>query len=102
MRGINMKYISVKELKEKGYLQELNRCFLHPLGLSLEIVVEEDGKERLGGIWDCRYNHEGIIYTDEIINSDDFKGKITRVKIELETRLKYRKEKLGFGIQCED
>ena len=31
--------IDVKEFREKGYLQELNRRFLHPLGLALEIII---------------------------------------------------------------
>jgi len=29
---------------DHGYLQELNRQFLHPLGLALEIQIDDDGK----------------------------------------------------------
>jgi hypothetical protein len=36
------KRMSVKEFREAGYLQELNRRFLHPLGLALEVVVNEE------------------------------------------------------------
>jgi len=58
-----IKKISIKEFREIGYLQELNRQFLHPLGMALEInVEEEDGTETLGGIWDSRDDPEGIIY----------------------------------------
>jgi hypothetical protein len=45
-----MKYIDIKEFREKGYLQELNRQFLHPLGLALEVVIHEDGTESLGRV----------------------------------------------------
>lgn len=57
-----IKRMSVKEFREQGYLQEVNRQFLHPRGLALEVVVEDDGTERLGGIWDYRGDPEGIIY----------------------------------------
>ena len=45
-----------------GFLQEANRIFFHPLGLALEVVVEEDGTERLGGVWDYRDDPEGMIF----------------------------------------
>ena len=45
-----IKRMSIKEFREKGYLQELNRQFLHPLGLALEIIINEDGSESLGGV----------------------------------------------------
>lgn len=49
------KYISVKEFQEKGYLQEVNRQFLHQLGLALEIVYDNDtGEYYIGGIQDHR------------------------------------------------
>ena len=35
--------ISIKKFREEGYLQELNRRFLHILGLALEvIIIDED------------------------------------------------------------
>ena len=57
-----IKKMSISELREKGYLQELNRRFLHPLGLALEVIVNDDGTEELGGIWDYRDDDEGIYY----------------------------------------
>jgi hypothetical protein len=50
-KEIKMNRISIKEFGEAGYLQEVNRKFFHPLGLALEIVVDDDGSERLGGVW---------------------------------------------------
>jgi len=64
----DIKRMDIKEFREKGYLQELNRRFLHPLGLALEIQQEEDGTETLNGIWDYRDEEEGIIY--DLANSD--------------------------------
>jgi hypothetical protein len=63
-----LKIIPVKEFRELGYLQELNRQFLHPLGLAISIIQYEDGSEGLGGIWDYRNDPEGIIY--DINNSE--------------------------------
>lgn len=60
--------MSIKEFREKGYLQELNRCFLHPLGLAMEVKVDEDGTETFGCIWDERDDPGGIIF--DIENSD--------------------------------
>lgn len=57
----DIKHIDIAEFRREGYLQELNRRFLHPLGLALEVVIEEDGL-RLGGVWDYRDDPEGIVY----------------------------------------
>ena len=58
----DIKRIDIAEFRREGYLQEVNRRFLHPLGLALEVVVDEDGTERLGGVWDYREDPEGITY----------------------------------------
>jgi len=34
-------HMDIKEFKERGYLQEVNRKFLHPLGLALEVVIDD-------------------------------------------------------------
>jgi hypothetical protein len=57
-----IKHISIKEFRERGYLQEANRRFFHPLGLALEISVDDDGSERLSGVWDYREDPEGITF----------------------------------------
>ena len=96
------KRIDIKEFREKGYLQELNRRFLHPLGMALEVVVDNSGEEKLGGIWDYREDEEGIYY--DIKNSDNsrkdrFKANEKFVDEEFESRGRIRKEKLGFEIE---
>ena len=61
MEGVN--YMPIAEFRKLGYLHELNRQFLHPLGLALEVVVDDKtGEESLGGIWDYRDDPEGIRY----------------------------------------
>ena len=62
------KKLDIKEFREKGYLQELNRGFLHPLGLALEVTVNDDGTESLTGVWDYRDDPDGITY--DLANSD--------------------------------
>ena len=94
--------MSIKEFREKGYLQELNRQFLHPFGLALEIVIEPDGEEKLSSVWDCREDKEGIIY--DINNSDEerkakFKIKKENIENELKLRNIERKKTLGYIIE---
>ena len=98
----DIKRIEIKEFREKGYLQELNRRFLHRLGLALEVMVEDDGTENLGGIWDYREDKEGIYY--DISNSDlniknSFKKKKIFIDKEFDKRCELRKETLGFDIE---
>lgn len=59
-----VKRMSIKEFREIGYLQELNRQFLHPLGLALDVIINSDGTEQLNSIWDYRDDPEGIIFSD--------------------------------------
>lgn len=59
-------YIDIKEFRELGYLQEVNRLFLHPLGLALEVVVDsETGECKLGGVWDYRDDPDGIVFGND-------------------------------------
>jgi 8-oxo-dGTP pyrophosphatase MutT (NUDIX family) len=62
------KYIDIKEFREAGFLQEANRRFFHPRGLALEVVVEDDGTERLGGMWDYREDPEGMLFGQDMID----------------------------------
>ena len=100
--GKDIKYIDIKEFREKGYLQEINRQFLHPLGLALEIKINDDGGEVLGGVWDYREDEEGIYY--DLKNSDqtridNFTRKENFIKSEQEIIGKNRENKLGFIVE---
>lgn len=59
---MSVKYMDVKEFLDSGLLFQVNKEVLHPLGLALEVTVEDDGTARLSGIWDCRDDLEGIEY----------------------------------------
>lgn len=86
--------ISIEEFRSAGYLQEANRRFFHPLGLALEVVVDADGGERLGGVWDYRDDPEGIAFS----NGGD-PEKAARVDREWSERESARTEALGFMVQ---
>jgi hypothetical protein len=100
-----IKRMPIKEFREQGYLQELNRRFLHPLGLALEVIQEEDGTESLGGVWDYRNDMEGIYYNlsnPEFSNEDrikSFNEKFKFIESEIESRKNNRENKLGFFIE---
>lgn len=93
-----IKKIDLSEFVDFGYLQELNRQFLHPLGLALEVNVDDDGKViSLGGVWDYRNDDEGMAFGDLSLESSEEKA--VNVKKEQERLAELRKEKLGFVIQ---
>jgi len=94
-----IKRIDIKEFREKGYLQELNRQFLHPLGMALEVIIDDEGNEKLGGVWDYRDDPEGMFYIDEIVKLDKFKENISRVASEFSEKAKYREDKYGYVVQ---
>lgn len=87
--------LSVKEFREQGYLQELNRNFLHPLGLALEVEISEDGEERFGEVWDCRDDHEGVIYGPGMIDA----RKARNILNQTIRKAQNRAEMLGYIIQ---
>lgn len=89
----NIKLMSVREFRESGYLQELNRQFLNPLGIALEVHQVGD-KEKLGGIWDCRDDPKGMRFSDELFNSKEFQEKKRRImKIQRQRKKKFKVQK---------
>lgn len=93
-----IKRIDIKEFRAFGYLQEANRLFFHPLGLALEVSIEADGSERLGGVWDYRDDPEGMCYGDGMIDPD----KTERVVGELVAKAPVRRERYGEVVQTKD
>ncbi len=96
-----IKRINIKEFREKGYLQELNRRFLHPLGLALEVIIV-GSEEKLGGIWDYREDDEGIWYDFQNADRERMEmavKKCNSVKKEMEKKFPKRIKKLGFDIE---
>lgn len=58
----NEPVMDIKEFRELGYLQEVNRQFFHPHGLALSITQSITGEELLGDILDYRDDDEGVYY----------------------------------------
>ena len=92
-----IKTISVAEFRELGYLQELNRLFLHPLGLALSVAVVGE-EETFGPIWDYR-DDPGGIRIDESIIDDKVRARAKRIEIERLEKTKTRLEEIGYIIQ---
>lgn len=98
----DLKAMNIAEFREKGYLQEINRRFLHPLGLALVTECEEDGQTKIIGVWDSRDDPEGITFglegtTEERLNRFTENEKF--ITNELVKRLEYRRNNLGFEIE---
>lgn len=89
------KFMDLDEFVEKGYLHEINRQFLNPLGLALTVRGSGDHVELIEGIWDCRDDPEGIRF--ESLDWD----KIGMIRDEMERRRGPREEALGYWIQDE-
>jgi hypothetical protein len=93
-----IKRMDIKEFRGMGLLAELNRTFLHPLGLALEIIIDDDGTEKIGGIWDYRDDPEGMLYEKEHFPTEKIKSAQEFIKQKHEQRMKT----LGFIYQDPD
>lgn len=86
--------IDIAEFRRLGYVQEINRRFLHPLGLAIEVVIDDDGNESLGGVWDYRDDPEGIHY-----DGVDLVEGASRTQDEWNRREPARRSALGYMVQ---
>ncbi len=94
----DIKTIDIKEFREMGLLVELNRTFLHPLGMALEVIIDGDGNETLGGIWDYRDDSEGILFG----KGENFpKEKVKRAQEFIKEKHNQRLQALGYIYQEE-
>jgi len=90
-------YMDIKEFVDNGLLQELNRTFLHPLGLALEVGQRPDGVWDLVGVVDERANTGGLIYTGQV-REDAFR-KANKATLLREFKSVSRKDKYSYDIQ---
>ena len=91
------KYLDLRELIDSGVLQEANRQFFHPLGLALEVMVEDDGRITcISGVWDYREDPEGVMFGANFINNDR-----SRAKAEAVERLRRSKVKTRMNLGCD-
>ncbi|KKK49671.1 hypothetical protein LCGC14_3132700, partial [marine sediment metagenome] len=90
----------VKEFRELGFIQEINRRILHPCGLAIEVIVDKDtGEETLGGIWDYRDDPEGLRFAESQISLDETSDKVRSVDQLLKSKEQSRLDNLGYIVQ---
>jgi hypothetical protein len=87
--------ITAAEFQHLGFLQEVNRLFLHPLGLALEVIVDDDGTMRFGGVWDYREDPEGMLFAD--LTDVDAETKALVVEAERQRHVDARNALFGQG-----
>ena len=88
--------MDLREFWEFGYLQEVNRMVLNPLGLALMVNVDDEtGEVTLEGVWDQRDDPEGIYIHEETLDID----KHLRVMHEIKKRRPGRVKTLGYWMQ---
>lgn len=91
--------MDITKFRELGYLQEANRRYFHPLGLALEVKVDEDGTETLGGIQDFRDDPEGLIFTDNPDDAAAMSERAARIDREWKDRQSTRQHAFGWMVQ---
>lgn len=91
-----IKYMGIKEFRKLGFVQEINRRLLHPCGLALEVIVDQEtGEEKLGGIWDYREDPEGIYFAEDTLS----RAKAQSVVDLFNSKISHRREAFGHIIQ---
>jgi hypothetical protein len=93
----DVKWIDPREFQDFGFLLEVNRRFLHPLGLALAIDWGDGDQEPTwAGVWDYRDDPEGLYFSE--LDDEDQK-KRHRVSSLWAEKAVTRQEKLGYVIQ---
>ena len=94
------KLMPLEEFVETGYLQEVNRQFLHPLGLALAVSTDTDtGQTSLLGLYDSRDGPEGFAFADDVVVDPAFYEKGNRIAEIYAERRVPRLDRLGYVIQ---
>lgn len=95
----SVKKMTLKDFVELGFLQELNRQFLHPRGLALAVTKTDDNKYFFDGIYDAREDPEGWAF--EELDKEKATKNAQVVEQEYQKRLKIRNRlyKTRKGIQ---
>jgi hypothetical protein len=93
-----MKYLSTTDLRDGGYLQEVNRRFFHPLGLALEATLGPKALITSGDlcvftVQDHRADPEGVIF------GDVDPAHVVRIDAEWKQREPVRETALGWMIE---
>ena len=90
---IEMKKMMAEDFMDEGYLSEINRLFLHPLGLAMFV----DPENNVYGVFDSRDDPEGYIFAEEMMPR--VKAHAEALEVERNKRFKVRLDELGYIIQ---
>lgn len=93
--GATERLMDITEFRRRGYLQEVNRRLLHPLGMEL-VVSEPDeltGVQKLLGVLDYRDHPQGVAYASLDVD------KAGAVGAEMHNRAIVRARDLGYIVQ---
>jgi hypothetical protein len=96
-----MQLMSLKDFRDKGYLQEVNRRFLHPLGLGLGIAIrkeeidDENEQKYFLVVVEALDDPEGMLYPESMME----KEKAVYINERWVEKAKTRMEELGYIIQ---
>ena len=96
--GETIPQMDIAEFRELGFLQELNRRFLHPLGLALYTTTDEvTGEVTLGGIGDYRDDSEGRFFSEADLreNQEEVQRQARMVTHFRESRILERMNRIG-------
>ena len=89
-------WMDLNEFVDKGFLQEANRQFFHPLGLALAVSYKGGKAISLIGIWDYRNDPDGIRFAESDLPGAD---KTEAVDILYREKARARRERFGWIIQ---
>lgn len=89
-----IEYMDPQEFIDGGYLQELNRRFLHPLGLALEVQAA-DGNEFITRVWDYRSDPDGMNFGGELPDPQ----KASKIDAEWRDKSATREKTVGYVVQ---
>lgn len=95
-RTSSQKLMPLEELRNSGYLQEVNRQFFHPLGLALGLEADANGTILRAFVIDNRDDPEGM-YFDSLTAEEVDRGR--RIAADRELRLHARWSALGYIVQ---
>lgn len=96
---VNLRTMEFQDFVDQGFLQELNRQFLHPLGLALSVRLDKNSVKQCGDIQDYRNDPEGIVFDKEYICSQECRDKADAIATERSRHIAHRTALLGSMIQ---
>lgn len=97
-------HMPIREFMDLGYLQEVNRQFLHPLGLALTLAInplDSDDEGELFAIKDGREDLEGFIFGSKMdyVQRKLAKERASYILTQQRLRKRIRRVRWGFGIE---